>query len=417
MHVLLSCYCFWMLALVCDEYFISSIDIICKKFKIKQKIAASTFMAMATSSPEFVISCVGTFITEGDIGVQTVVGSAVFNVLVVPACCGIIAGSAVTLDWKSVSRDCMYYGISVIALIIVIYDGIVMWYEAAFLVLAYLIYLIIMYMNNSLTKRANIILPAIRRSPGLYKEVDELTPFFRKHEMLEDQRIVVERAMIVEVPFMDIPIDDDFKTENDFATSPWKVPEDCNRLMYLIKWPITLLLWLTIPDCRRHKKIYILTFIVCVIWVGLVSYFVASIVQSVSKYHHSVMNLTILSAGTSIPEAVSSVIMTSRGYGSMGISNSIGSNIFNILLCLGLPWLIKTLINPTNPGQPWITLSTKGVPYLEVTLLVTLLLLYLTFCFNKFKLDHKLGIVCLSFYGVFLVFTSLVDLKAFLESW
>lgn len=30
MHVLLSCYCFWMLALVCDEYFISSIDIICK---------------------------------------------------------------------------------------------------------------------------------------------------------------------------------------------------------------------------------------------------------------------------------------------------------------------------------------------------------------------------------------------------
>lgn len=71
-----------------------------------------------------------------------------------------------------------------------------------------------MYMNNSLTKRANIILPAIRRSPGLYKEVDELTPFFRKHEMLEDQRIVVERAMIVEVPFMDIPIDDDFKTVN-----------------------------------------------------------------------------------------------------------------------------------------------------------------------------------------------------------
>lgn len=66
------------------------------------------------------------------------------------------------------------------------------------------------------------------------------------------------------------------------------------------------------------------------------------------------MNLTILSAGTSIPEAVSSVVMTSRGYGSMGISNSIGSNIFNILLCLGLPWLIKTLINPTNVGQPWV---------------------------------------------------------------
>lgn len=30
LHVLLSCYCFWMLALVCDEYFIASIDILCK---------------------------------------------------------------------------------------------------------------------------------------------------------------------------------------------------------------------------------------------------------------------------------------------------------------------------------------------------------------------------------------------------
>lgn len=71
-----------------------------------------------------------------------------------------------------------------------------------------------MYMNNSLAKRASIVLPSLRRSPGLYKEVNELTPFFRKHELLEDQRIVVEQAMIVDVPFMDISIEEDFKTEN-----------------------------------------------------------------------------------------------------------------------------------------------------------------------------------------------------------
>ena len=65
-----------------------------------------------------------------------------------------------------------------------------------------------------MAKRANIILPSLRRSPGLYKEVSELTPFFRKHEMLENQRIVVEQAMIVEVPFMDVSIEDDLKTEN-----------------------------------------------------------------------------------------------------------------------------------------------------------------------------------------------------------
>lgn len=38
------------------------------------------------------------------------------------------------------------------------------------------------------------------------------------------------------------------------------------------------------------------------------------------------------------------------GHGSMGISNSIGSNTFDILLCLGLPWLIKASLTPTEPG-------------------------------------------------------------------
>lgn len=43
------------------------------------------------------------------------------------------------------------------------------------------------------------------------------------------------------------------------------------------------------------------------------------------------------------------------GHGSMGISNSIGSNTFDILLCLGLPWLIKASLTPAEPGHYWVT--------------------------------------------------------------
>lgn len=46
-------------------------------------------MAAATSSPELFVNVIGTFITEGDIGIGTIVGSAVFNILAVAACCGI----------------------------------------------------------------------------------------------------------------------------------------------------------------------------------------------------------------------------------------------------------------------------------------------------------------------------------------
>lgn len=58
-------------------------------------------MAAATSAPELFVNVIGTFITEGDIGVGTIVGSAVFNILAVAACCGIGAGMVSSyLTWN-----------------------------------------------------------------------------------------------------------------------------------------------------------------------------------------------------------------------------------------------------------------------------------------------------------------------------
>lgn len=69
-------------------YFFSSN---CAALHMKEDVAGATFMATASSSPELFINCIGTFVTEGDLGVGTIVGSAVFNVLAVPACCGLFS--------------------------------------------------------------------------------------------------------------------------------------------------------------------------------------------------------------------------------------------------------------------------------------------------------------------------------------
>ena len=91
------------------------------------------------------------------------------------------------------------------------------------------------------------------------------------------------------------------------------------------------------------------------------------------------MGITFLAAGTSIPEAVSSVIVAKQGttssqthvqitrclipgHGSMGISNSIGSNTFDILLCLGLPWFIKATFMPTIAGKHWVSTRLASNP-------------------------------------------------------
>jgi len=58
---------------------------------VTEDVAGATVMAAASSSPELFVNVIGTFVTEGDLGVGTIVGSAVFNILAVPACCALFA--------------------------------------------------------------------------------------------------------------------------------------------------------------------------------------------------------------------------------------------------------------------------------------------------------------------------------------
>ncbi|KAF5282738.1 hypothetical protein FQR65_LT02735 [Abscondita terminalis] len=100
-------------------------------------VAGATFMAAATLAPELFANVIGTFITEGDIGVGTIVRSAVFNILAVAACCGLGAGMS------GVKVVPLAYGITVSILICIIHDERVERYEALSLVLLYIVYILI----------------------------------------------------------------------------------------------------------------------------------------------------------------------------------------------------------------------------------------------------------------------------------
>lgn len=125
------------------------------------------------------------------------------------------------------------------------------------------------------------------------------------------------------------------------------------------------------------------------------------------------MGLTILAAGMSIPEAVSSIIVTKQGQGSMGISNSLGSNTFDILLSLGLPWFIKSFFLPEIAGQKLLTLNSASLTYAGILLLTSLLGLYLVFVWNKFTLNWRVGVSCALMYICFMALAILVELNVF----
>lgn len=90
------------------------------------------------------------------------------------------------------------------------------------------------------------------------------------------------------------------------------------QILWILTWPIYFIFFLTIPDCEkpRYKKLFPLTFIMCIVWIGSLSYLVAwmiTIIGHTLRIPDSVMGITFLAAGTSVPEAVSSVIVAKQG--------------------------------------------------------------------------------------------------------
>ncbi|WP_300723468.1 calcium/sodium antiporter [uncultured Alistipes sp.] len=101
----------------------------------------------------------------------------------------------------------------------------------------------------------------------------------------------------------------------------------------------------------------------------------------------SVIALTLVAGGTSLPELASSVVSLLKGKAEMALGNVIGSNIANILLILGM----SATIRPLTPGG--ITLFDFGM-----VLLSALLLFIAAFTFRRKAIDRWEGVLFLLIY-------------------
>jgi solute carrier family 24 (sodium/potassium/calcium exchanger), member 4 len=118
-------------------------------------------------------------------------------------------------------------------------------------------------------------------------------------------------------------------------------------LITIINWhivfPIHYMCRLTMVDVKleKYKNWYPLTFLISMIWISFYSYFMVwmiTIIGYTLGIPDTVMGLTFVAAGVSVPDALSSIAVIKEGYGDMAVSNAVGSNVFDILICLGLPW-------------------------------------------------------------------------------
>ena len=136
-YVVIMFYMFVGLAIVCEEYFVPSLNVLCEKLDMSDDVAGATFMAAGASSPEMFASLIG--VMDGSaVGAGTVVGSELFNMLViVGAVCLCAGGTGLMLDWRPLIREVGFFMGSLFLLIFVLYDEEVQLWEGILLVSGY----------------------------------------------------------------------------------------------------------------------------------------------------------------------------------------------------------------------------------------------------------------------------------------
>ncbi|XP_010724002.1 sodium/potassium/calcium exchanger 2 isoform X1 [Meleagris gallopavo] len=505
LHVIGMIYMFIALAIVCDEFFVPSLTVITEKLSISDDVAGATFMAAGGSAPELFTSLIGVFISHSNVGIGTIVGSAVFNILFVIGMCALFSREILNLTWWPLFRDVSFYIVDLILLIIFFLDNLIMWWESLTLLTAYFCYVTFMKFNVQVEEWVKKILnrnkvekattgdaegksptagdkddqtlttkPRLQRggsSASLHNSLmrnsifqlmihtldplaEELGSYgnLKYYDTMTEEGKFKERASILhkiakkkcqvedserqngaanhekgaKVEVAVTPPSDSGPVQNGIAHNADEENEEDEdqplslawpdtprkQLTYLLVLPIVFPLWVSLPDVRnpRSRKFFPITFFGSISWIAFFSYLMVWWAHQVGEtigISEEIMGLTILAAGTSIPDLITSVIVARKGLGDMAVSSSVGSNIFDITVGLPLPWLLYAVINNFSP----VTVSSNGLFCAIVLLFIMLLFVILSIAFCKWRMNKFLGFLMFGLYFVFLIVSVLLEDK------
>lgn len=329
---------FYMLAQVTDLYFIPALERISDRAKLSSDVTGTTLMAMGSSAPELFIALIAVFRPGGheEIGMGTIVGSALFNILVIIGASALARNA--TLSWKPIIRDVIFYLVAVGLLGFFFYNDTITIYEAAIMVLVYGVY-IFAVMN------------------------------WKKWFNYDDDAQEI-------------------------------VPEESSKksILWRVFSPLDFLLKYTMPKAKWNWGVFIMS----IVWISGLSWLLVESAIHVSKVLNipeAIIALTVLAIGTSVPDLMSSYIVAKNGKGGMAISNAIGSNIFDILIGLGLPWLIVLVVFGREVEVVRENLL-SSVMLLFGSVVVVLVILAI----RKWKIRKQTGILLILIYLAYLVY-------------
>ena len=299
------------------DFFVEGASAVAKKLHVPALVIGMTIVAMGTSLPELSVSVTASIAGSNQLAIGNVVGSNIFNLMVVLGSCALFSVLEVSDD--TIKKDLPFSIICTVALMVMgLFGNSVGHIDGAILLVLFIIFLASM-------------LRAAKKSRTTAAAIAE--------EEAENE--------IVDIPT-----------------------------------------WLCI--------IYIIGGAVAIKYGG--DWVVDSCTTLALKFGMSetLVGLTIVALGTSLPELVTSIVAAKKNELDMAIGNVVGSNIFNILLILGVAGAIS----------PMTFLTVNAI---DTLILVVFSVIVGLMCLKKKNLNKANGIVMLLLYAVYLGYIILRD--------
>jgi len=303
------------------------LSVIWKKIKIPASVRWATFDAISSSLPEFLTSLVWLFVLDAkwlEVGIGTIWGSAIFNILIIPALVLIFykGKGIIQIEAKWIKRDSIFYVLSIVILLLGLYFN-QFTLMGLVLVLNYLIYIFFLYRHSQDHRKVNT-----QKVEDAYNKV--------KHIKVSYLKIILSLILIY---------------------------------------------------------VGVEASVVAAEWIG-------------KQLHVSVLivSLVLLASITSIPDTLLSIKSSQKWDIDAGLSNAVGSNIFDICIGLWIPILIWTLILGFNLHVDFWT-------NFGVFVFIILSTIIYFFVLSKKNISKKDGLWLLGLYALFILYLVYVSLK------
>ncbi len=320
---------------------------IATRFGVSQMVIGLTIVAMGTSMPEFCVSMVSALKGTPDLAVGNVVGSNTLNTLLIVGCSALVA--PIMVKRSSVKRDIPFAVVASLLMLLFCLDGAIGRVDAAVLFAGFCLFMFVTLKYAKTTE-----------GPAASVATNGAATATAISEASTSQA-----------------------SSSEASSSETSAPEASSSET-------------SAPESSQASGTSMLKAVVMLV-VGLLcliagsNMFVdnASFVASSLGVSDAVIGLTIVAGGTSLPELATSMVSAKKGNSDIAIGNVIGSNVFNILMIIGITGLVKPM-------------HIAGITTLDLIMMLASMLLMWFFCRTTYKVKRWEGAVLTIVYLAYL---------------